>query len=137
MVNAAMGIFFLRYVMTWGKMEGQEDPRRHSKEVCTSASRIKGRKRIKKVASALNTRIHGGSTLRQLVRWQRRISMPIMLKPSLVPYGENVPPFGARPICMPNPPKDCSGFYMSIGWGTIFFVPILPPEKFLLWLWAC
>src|SRR5215471_5525490 len=47
MVNAAMGIFFLRYVMTWGKMEGQEDPRRHSKEVCTSASRIKGRKRPK------------------------------------------------------------------------------------------
>src|SRR2546425_12034796 len=115
-------------------MEGQEDPRRPSKKVCTSESRIKVHKRIKKDPSDPNIRVHGGSTLRQRVRLQRRISMPIIPKRSLVHCGENVQPFGARPICMPNPPRDCSGFYMSIGWCTIFFVSILPPAKFLLWL---
>src|SRR5215468_1312880 len=137
MANAATGICSLRYVMNWYTMENQDDPRRHSKKGCTSESRIKDPKRIKKVESDPNIRVHGGSILRQLVRLQRRISMPIMPKPSLVPCGAHVPPFGARPIRMPNLPKDCSGFYMSIGWYTIFFVPILPPTKFLLWLWAC
>src|SRR5712691_347193 len=117
-------------------MEDQEDPRRPSKKVCTAESRIKVHKRIKKVESDPNIRVHGESTLRQLVRLQRRISMPIMLKPSLVHCGANVPPFGARPICMPNPSQDCSGFYMSIGWCTIFFVSILLPGKFPLSPWA-
>src|SRR5437660_7558284 len=94
-------------------MEDQEDPRRLSKKVCTAESRIKVHKRIKKVESDPNIRVHGESTLRQLVRLQRRISMPIMLKPSLVHCGENVPPFGARPICMPNPSQDCSGCYLT------------------------
>jgi hypothetical protein len=132
MVNAARGICSLRSVMNLCIMENQEDPRRHSKKVCTSESRIKGHKRIKKVESAPNIRVHGESTLRQLVQLKRQTSMPIMPKPSLVPCGENVPPFGARPIRMPNLPKDCNGFYMSIGSYTIFFVPILPPAKFLL-----
>src|SRR6266566_4582682 len=117
-------------------MEDQDDPRRHSKRVCTAESRIKVHKRIKKVESDPNIRVHGESTLKQPVRLQRQISMPIMPKPSLVHCGANVPPFGARPICMPNPSQDCSGFYMSIVWCTIFFVSILPSEKFLLSLWA-
>src|SRR6266705_3176498 len=125
-------------------MVSQDDPKRPSKKVCTAAlqhcstaaSRIKVHKCIKKVESDPNIRVPGGNTLRQLVPLQRRTSMPIMPKRSLVHCAENVPPFGARPICMPNPPQDCSGFYMSIGWCTIFSVSILPPEKFLLSLWA-
>src|SRR5215471_16443914 len=97
----------------------------------------KGSQAHKKVESDPNIRVHGGSILRPRVRLKRQISMRIMPKPSSVPCGENVPPFGARPIHMPNLPKDCSGFYMSIGWYTIFFVPILPPAKFRLWLWVC
>src|SRR5438093_5139515 len=116
-------------------MVSQDDPKRPSKKVCTAESRIKVHKCIKKVESDPNIRVPGGNTLRQLVPLQRLTSMPIMPKRSLVHCAENVPPFGARPICMPNPPQDCSGFYMSIGWCTIFSVSILLPEKFLLSLW--
>src|SRR5215813_5627049 len=63
MVNAAMAICSLRYVMTWYTMENQDDPRRHSKEECTSELRIKGHKRIKKVESAPNIRVPGGNIL--------------------------------------------------------------------------
>ena len=136
MVNAAMASCFLRYVMNWSTMANQDDPRRHSKEVCTSESRIKGRKRIKKVASAPNIRVHGRNILRQLVPLPRRTSMPIIPKRSGVPCAANVLPFAARPICMPNPPQDCSGCYMSIGWCTISFGSILPSAKFPLSLWA-
>src|SRR5438132_5331981 len=100
-------------------MVSQDDPKRPSKKVCTAESRIKVHKCIKKVESDPNIRVPGGNTLRQLVPLQRLTSMPIMPKRSLVHCAENVPPFGARPICMPNPPQDCSGFYMSIGWCTI------------------
>src|SRR6266436_8287368 len=111
-------------------MENQDAPRRLSKEVCTSGLRIKVHKRIKKVESAPNIRVHGWNILRQLVQLKRRISMPIMPKRSGVPCGENVPPFGARPKCMPNQPRDCRGCYGCTGWCTISFVFILPPEKF-------
>src|SRR5215470_3402840 len=131
MVNAAMAICSLRYVMIWCTMENQDDPRRHSKEECTSELRIKGHKRIKKVASAPNIRAHGRNILRQRGLLQRQISMPIMPKRSLVPCAADVPPFAARPIRMPKPPRDCRGCYMSIGSCTISFVFILPPEKFL------
>jgi len=67
MVNAAMGIYSLRYVMNLCTTANQDDPRRHSKEVCTSASRIKVPKRIKKDESDPNIRVHGGNILRQLV----------------------------------------------------------------------
>src|SRR4029453_2754420 len=117
-------------------MENQDDPRRHSKEECTAESRIKGHKRIKKVESAPNIRVHGESILRQLGSLQRRISMPIMPKRSLVLCAANVPPFDARPICMRNPPRDCRGSYGCTGSCTISFGFILPPEKFLLSLWA-
>src|SRR5215470_10415387 len=111
-------------------MENQDAPRRHSKEECTSESRIKVHKHIKKVASAPNIRARGRNILRQLVSLQRRTSMPIMPKRSLVPCAANVPPFAARPTCMPKPPRDCRGYYMSIGWCTIFFVFIVPHAKF-------
>src|SRR4029434_2327986 len=117
-------------------MENQDDPRRHSKEECTSESRIKVHKRIKKVESAPNIRVHGGNILRPLVPLQRRTSMPIMPKRSLVPCAANVPPFDGRPICMRNQPRGCRGCYVFTGWCTISFVSILPPEKFLLSLWA-
>src|SRR2546422_6870658 len=61
---------------------------------------------------------------------QRRISMPIMPKRSGVPCAANVPPFAARPTCMPKQPQDCRGCYGCTGWCTISFVFILPPEKF-------
>jgi len=77
------------------------------------------------------------SRVKQIVRLPSQTCMPIMPKRSLVPCAASAPPFGARPICMPNPPQDYSGCYTSIGWCTIFFVPILPPAKFLRWLWAC
>src|SRR2546426_4241823 len=117
-------------------MENQDDPRRLSKEVCTSGLRIKVHKYIKKVESDPNIRVHGGNILRQLVLLKRRISMPIMPKRSLVPCAENVPPFDERPIHMPNQPRDCRGCYGCTGWCTIFFVSILPPEKFPLSPWA-
>src|SRR2546427_9091829 len=84
-------------------MENQDDPRRPSKEVCTSASRIKVHKHIKKVESASNIRAHGGNILTQPVPLQRLPSMPIIPKRSGVPCAENVPPFAERPICMPKP----------------------------------
>src|SRR5262249_11510642 len=115
MVNAAMEICSLRYVMTWCTMENQDDPRRHSKEGCTAESRIKGHKRIKKGVSAPNIRVHGENILRQLVPLQSWTSMPIMPKPSLVPCAANVPPFAARPTCMPKPPRDCRGCYEYTG----------------------
>src|SRR5712691_11424636 len=62
--------------------------------------------------------------------------MPIMPKRSLVPCGENVPPFEERPIRMPKQPRDCRGCYGCTGWCTISFGSILPPEKFPLSLWA-
>jgi hypothetical protein len=114
----------------------QDDPRRHSKEVCTSASRIKAPKRIKKVESDPNIRIPGGNILRQLVPLQRRISMPIIPKRSGVPCAANVPPFDERPIGMPKQPQGCRGCYGCTGWCTIFFGSIVPPEKFPLSLWA-
>src|ERR1700758_4990692 len=98
MVNGAMAICSLRYVMNLYTMASQDDPRRHSKEVCTSASRIKVHRRIKKVESDPNIRAPGGNILRQLGPLQRRTSMPIMPKRSLVPCAENVPPFEERPI---------------------------------------
>src|SRR5215469_8585688 len=103
MVNAAMAICSLRYVMIWCTMENQDDPRRHSKEECTSELRIKGHKRIKKVASAPNIRAHGRNILRQLGPLPRRTSMPIIPKHSLVPCAASVRPFEERPICMPKP----------------------------------
>src|SRR5216684_818256 len=117
-------------------MESQDDPRRPSKKVCTSESRIKVHKCIKKVESDPNIRVHGGSTLRQLVPLQRLTSMPIMPKRSGVHCAENVPPFGARPICMPKQPQDCRGCYGCTGWYTIFCGSILPSEKFPRSLWA-
>src|SRR5712691_420881 len=136
MVNAAMGICSLRYVMNLCTMENQDDPRRHSKEGCTSESRIKVHKRIKKGESAPNIRVPGENILRQLVPLQRRISMPIMPKRSGVPCAENVPPFDERPIRMPKQPRDCRGCYGCTGWYTIFFGSILPSEKFPRSLWA-
>src|SRR2546427_10612773 len=117
-------------------MENQDDPRRLSKEVCTSGLRIKVHKYIKKVESDPNIRVHGGNILRQLVPLPRRISMPIMPKRSGVPCGENVPPFEERPIHMPKPPQDCRGCYEYTGSCTISFGSILPPEKFPRSLWA-
>src|SRR5438876_8211430 len=76
----------------------------YSKEVCTSESRIKVHKRIKKVESASNIRAHGGNILTQLVPLQRLTSMPIIPKRSGVHCAENVPPFEERPICMPKQP---------------------------------
>src|SRR4029434_389269 len=136
MVNAAMGICSLRYVMNLGTMENQDDLRRHAKEGYTSESRIKVHKRIKKGESAPNIRVPGENILRQLVPLPRRISMPIMPKPSLVPCAANVPPFAARPTCMPKPPRDCRGCYGCTGGCTIFCVCILPPEKSPLSLWV-
>src|SRR5215475_3000055 len=112
-------------------MENQDDPRRHSKEGCTSELRIKGHKRIKKVESDPNIRAHGRNILRQRGPLQRRTSMPIIPKHSLVPCAANVPPFAARPTCMPKQPRDCRGYYGCTGSCTISFVFILPPEKFL------
>src|SRR5256885_4597946 len=117
-------------------MENQDAPRRLSKEVCTSGLRIKVHKRTKKVESAPNIRVHGWNILRQLVQLKRLISMLIMPKRSLVHFVENVPPFEERPICMPNQPRDCRGCYVFTGWCTIFFVSILPPDKFPRELWA-
>jgi hypothetical protein len=54
----------------------------------------------------------------------------------LRPCAENVLPFEERPICMPKQPRDCRGCYMFTGWCTIFFVSILPSEKFPRSLWA-
>src|SRR5713226_1801606 len=108
----------------------QDDPRRHAKEVCASESRIKVHKHIKKVASASNIRAHGGNILTQPVPLQRRTSMPIIPKRSGVPCAANVPPFAARPTCMPKPPWDCRGCYGCTGSCTISFGFILPPEKF-------
>src|SRR5712691_6107509 len=88
MVNGAMGICSLRYVMNLSTMENQDDPRRPSKEVCTSESRIKVHKHIKKVESASNIRAHGGNILTQPVPLQRRTSMPIIPKRSGVPCAE-------------------------------------------------
>src|SRR5215471_9884968 len=136
MVNAAMGICSLRYAMTWCTMENQDDPRRHSKEECTAESRIKVRKRIKKVESVPNIRAHGKSILRQLVPLQRLTSMPIMPKRSLVHCAANVLRFVARPICMPKPPRDCRGCYGCTGWYIISCGSILPLEKFPLSPWA-
>src|SRR4030095_12592511 len=102
-------------------MENQDDPRRHSKEECTSESRIKVHKRIKKVESAPNISVHGRNILRQLIPLQRLASMPIMPKRSLVPCAASVPPFEERPICMPKQPQDCSGCYGVTGWWHIFF----------------
>jgi len=136
MVNGAMGICSLRYVMNLYTMEKQDDPRRPAKEVCTSASRIKGHKHIKKVESASNIRAHGGNILTQPVPLQRRTSLPIMPKRSGVPCAENVPPFAERPIRMPKQPQDCRGCYGCTGWCTISFGSILPPEKFPLSPWA-
>src|ERR671931_1845068 len=116
MVNAAMGICSLRYAMTLCTMANQDDPRRHSKEECTSESRIKVHKRIKKVASAPNIRAHGRNILRPLVPLQRLTSMPIMPKHSLVPCAASVQPFEERPICMPKSPQDCRGCYEYTGW---------------------
>src|SRR2546427_5742405 len=127
MVNAAMGICSLRYVMNWCTMANQDDPRRRSKEVCTSASRIKVPKRIKKGESDPNISVHGENILRQLVPLQRWTSMPIMPKRSGVPCADNVPPFDERPIRMPKQPQDCRGCYGCIGWCTIFCVSILLP----------
>src|SRR5262249_21418474 len=93
-------------------------------------------KRIKKVVSDPNIRVHGGNILRQLVPLQRRTSMRIMLKRSLAHFAAHVPPFDERPICMPNPPRDCRDCCVCTGWYTISFVSILPPEKFPLSLWA-
>jgi hypothetical protein len=53
MVNGAMALCSLRYGMNLYTMENQDDPRRHAKEVCTSESRIKVHKHIKKVESTL------------------------------------------------------------------------------------
>ena len=136
MVSAARAICSLRYVMTWCTMENQDDLRRHAKEECTSELRIKVHRRIKKVESAPNIRAHGRNILRQRGPLQRRTSMPIIPKHSLVPCAANVPPFAARPTCMPKQPRDCRGCYMSIGWCTISFRFILPPEKFPRSLWA-
>src|SRR5712691_605028 len=117
-------------------MENQDDPRRLSKEVCTSGLRIKVHKHIRKVESDPNIRAHGRNILRQLVLLKRLISMPIMPKRSLVPCAENVRPFEERPICMPKQPRDCSGCYVFTGWCTISFVSILPSEKFPRSPWA-
>src|SRR5438105_4809600 len=136
MVNGAMAICSLRYVMNLSTMENQGDPRRHSKEVCTSASRIKVPKCIKKGESDPNISVHGENILRQLVPLQRRTSMPIMPKRSGVPCGANVPPFDERPIRMPKQPQDCRGCYGCTGWCTIFCVSILPSAKFPRSLWA-
>src|SRR4029450_6018764 len=104
MVNAAMALCSLRYAMNSCTMANQDGPRRLSKEVYMSGGKIKVPKRIKKVESAPNIRVHGMNILRQHVPLQRRPSMPIMLKRSLVPCAANVPPFDARPICMPKQP---------------------------------
>src|SRR5713101_32700 len=125
MVNGAMAICSLRYVMNLYTMASQDDPRRHAKEVCASASRIQVHKHIKKVASASNIRVHGGNILTQPVPLQRRTSMPIMPKRSGVPCAENVQPFDGRPIGMPKQPRDCRGCYGCTGWCTISFVSIL------------
>src|SRR2546427_8442747 len=117
-------------------MVSQGVQRKPSKEVYTSGSRIKDHKRIKKDPSDPPIRVHGRNTLKQTVRLQSQTFMPIMPKRSGVPCAESAPPFDARPICMPNPPQDCSGCYRSIGWSTIFFASILRPEKSPLSLWA-
>ena len=55
-------------------------PKKTFQEECTSESRIKVHKRIKKVESAPNIRAHGRNILRQLVPLGRLTSMPIMPK---------------------------------------------------------
>src|SRR6266849_9365062 len=125
MVNAAMASCSLIYVMNWCTMANQDEPRRRSKEVYNSASRIKVPKHIKKGASDPNISVHGENILRQRVPLQRRTSMPIMPKRSGVPCAENVQPFDGRPICMPKQPRDCRGCYGCTGWCTISFVSIL------------
>src|SRR5215471_7053928 len=115
MVNVAMAICSLRYVMTWCTMENPDDLRRHSKEECTSELRIKVHRRIKKVESAPNIRAHGRNILRQRGPLPRRTSMPIIAKHSLVPCAGNVHPFEERPICMPKQPQDCRGCYECTG----------------------
>jgi hypothetical protein len=67
MVSAVMAICSLSYVMHWGSMANQDDPRRLAKEGGTSGGRIKGHKRLKKVVSDPKIRAHGGHILRQLV----------------------------------------------------------------------
>src|SRR6266849_4062651 len=90
-------------------MAHQDDPRRRAKEVGTSGGKIKVHTRRKKGASDPHIRVHGGNILRQLVPWQRRISMPIMPKRSGGPCVEHVPPFEERPLRMPKQPRDCRG----------------------------
>src|SRR6266700_5214293 len=98
--------------------------RKHSKEVYTSGSRIKDHKRIKKDLSDPNIRVRGRNTLKQTVRLKSRTFMPIMPKRYLVHFAESAPPFGEKPIRTPKQPRDYNGFYMSIGWSTIFFASI-------------
>src|SRR5215510_9353299 len=136
MGHGVMGICSLRYVMNWYTMANQDDPRRHSKEGCTSESRIKVHKRIKKGESAPNIRVPGRNILTQRVPLPRRTSMPIIPKRSGVPCADNVPPVDERPICMPKPPQDCRGCYGCPGGCTIFCGAILPSEEFLLSPWA-
>ena len=118
-------------------MVSQGVQRKPSKEVYTSGARIKDHKRIKKDPSDPNIRVRGRNTLKQTVRLQSQTFMPIMPKRSLVRCAESVPPFGEKPICTPKQPRDYNGFYMSIGWSTIFFASILRPEKSPLSLWEC
>ena len=82
MVNAARGICSLRDVMHLCTMANQDDPRRHAKEGCTSASRIKAHQRIKKGASAPHIRVPGENILRQRVPLPRRTAMRLMPKPA-------------------------------------------------------
>src|SRR6266516_340812 len=98
---------------------------------------IKDHKRIKKDPSDPNIRVRGRNTLKQTVRLPSQTFMPIMPKRSLVRCAESAPPFGEKPICTPKQLRDYNGFYMSIGWSTIFFASILRPEKSPLSLWEC
>jgi len=135
MGNAGMGTCSLRSVMHWWKMVSQGVQKKPSKEVYMSGSRIKDHKRIKKGPSDPPIRVRGRNTLKQTVRLQSQTFMPIMPKRSGVPCAESAPPFGEKPICTPKRPRDYNGFYLSIGWSTIFFASILRPEKSPLSLW--
>jgi hypothetical protein len=124
MGSAVRALCALRDVRRWGKMANQGDPRRLSKEVCTSGGRITVHQHRRKVASAPNIRVPGGNILRQRGSVQRQISMPIMPKRSLGPCAANGPPCAARPTGMPQPPRDCRGCYGCTGWCPISCVCI-------------
>src|SRR6266568_8111272 len=115
-------------------MVSQGVQRKPSKEVYMSGSRIKDHKRIgPKRPTYQSPWAEHPETNRMIAESDIHANHA---EASGVPCAESAPPFGEKPICTPKRPRDYNGFYMSIGWSTIFFASILRPEKSPLSLWA-